>query len=330
MDILPNEAVIDFKDFIDSHDNFFIIGHKDPDGDCVSSCLGVAAILEHFNKEFTLLSAGPFKRTELKNFENQFTNDMGFLDDNDRKKTGLIITDCAELSRLGEIEGDFSGLDIFVIDHHKTSGLPENAKGYINSEAPACAYLIQLFYEKLIGPLPPEVASIIFFGIGTDTGFFVFLNTSNESADILSAASRLVSYGANPRNIYNEINNGKPYSTRKLLGILLNRAEKYLDGKLIVTYETLDDTHKWGTEGRDSDALYKLLLAVDKVEAVAFVRQDTLTTCTCGLRSLDAVDVSEVASKFGGGGHKNASGLTTNGKVDTLIPALVKEFARIM
>ena len=66
------------------------------------------------------------------------------------------------------------------------------------------------------------------------------------------------------------------------------------------------------------------------VEAVVFLRQDTPQTCTGGFRSQDKVDVSAVASKFGGGGHKNAAGISTEGKIDTLVPAIVKEFARIM
>ena len=64
------------------------------------------------------------------------------------------------------------------------------------------------------------------------------------------------------------------------MGILLERAEKYIDGKLIITYETIDDTKKWGTEGRDTDALYQLLLSTKDVEAAVFLRQDTPTTCT--------------------------------------------------
>ena len=93
-----------------------------------------------------------------------------------------------------------------------------------------------------------------------------------------------------------------------LLGVLLGRAERYLDGRLVVTYETLEDTKKWGLEGRDSDSLYQLMLSAKGVEAVVFLRQDTPTTCTGGFRSQDKIDVSAVAAKFGGGGHKNASG----------------------
>ena len=317
-----------FKSFIENHEFFFVIGHKEPDGDCMASCMGVAGILDAMNKKYQLLSAGPFKRNEVHRFEELFSNTMDFLDDSDRKKSALIIVDCSELSRLGEIDGDLTGLDIFVIDHHKTSGLPENARGFIDSETPACAYIVQQFYEKLIGPLPEKLAKDLFFGLCTDTGFFRFVNSSG--AEVFDGASRLVKAGADPRKTYNQINSGKPYSTRKLLGTLLMKAERYLDGKLVITTESLDDTKKYGLEGRDSDSLYQLFLSTEGVKAVVFLRQDTETTCTGGFRSLEEIDVSQVAAKFGGGGHKNASGMSCNGKIETLLPQIVKEFARIM
>lgn len=330
MSIITQKDSDSLKAFIQNHDFFLIIGHKEPDGDCIASCLGLAAIVEHFNKPYKLLSAGPFKRNEIKSFEKQFSNSVDFMDTQERKQTGLLITDCSEISRLGEIDFDFKDLDTFIIDHHKTSDIPQNALGYINANAPAASYLVQLFYEAIIGPLSKELAEIIFFGICTDTGFFRFLSSSKEAQDLFNAVARLTSYGADPRITYNNINNGKPWTTRKLLGLLLNRAEKYLNGKLIITYETMEDTHKLGSEGRDSDALYQLLLSTKDVKAAVFLRQDSPTTCTGGFRSLDNVDVSIIASKFGGGGHKNASGMSCEGKIETLIPSIIKEFARIM
>ena len=326
-DISP-EKVAELKSFIEKHDFFFIAGHKEPDGDCITSCLGIAAILEHFNKPYQLLSAGPFKRNEVIRWQERFSDTMEFQDEGERKKSGLFIADCSEVVRIGDIDGDLKGLDTFVIDHHKTSGLEEGFLGYVDGEAPACAFLIQLFYEKLIGPVPSLLAKDLFFGICTDTGFFRFL--TDNSSEVFAAVSRLVASGADPRATYRDINSGKPYSTRKLLGILLGKAEKYLDGRLVVTYESLEDTRKWGLEGRDSDSLYQLMLSAKGVEAVVFLRQDTETTCTGGFRSQDKVDVSLVAAKFGGGGHKNASGMSCNGRVETLILQIVKEFARIM
>ncbi len=329
MQRLTAEQIENFKKFIDSHDFFYIIGHKEPDGDCVSSCLGLADILKKSNKSFKLLNAGPFKRVEIKNYADFFSSEMDFMSSQDIKKTGLFVCDCSELHRLGEIENAvFEELDTFIIDHHKTSECPENTNSIIDSSAPAASLIVQQLYENFIGLIPKETAEKLFFGIMTDTGFFRFL--TEKDADSIEQISKLVAAGANPRKTYDLMTSGKAFSTRKLLGIMLDRAKQYIDGKVIVTYETMEDTKKWGQEGRDSDLLYSSLLAVEGAEAVVFVRQETETTCTAGFRSKDKIDVSAIAAKFGGGGHKNASGLSTNGRLETLIPAIVKEFARVI
>ena len=321
-----------FRAFIEAHEFFYIVGHKEPDGDCVASCLGIAAILDHLKKPYKLLSAGPFKRTDILKFEPLFSNELDFQTSEEIKNTGLIIVDCSELHRLGELDGDVRNYDTFIIDHHKTSGDPAkdnpSTVKFIDPNSPACSYLVQLFYETIIGPIPKETAETLFLGFCTDTGFFRFLNENSDP--YIEGAARLVKYGAIPRETYRTINSGKPFSTRKLLGILLERTELYLDGKLALTYETLNDTKQYGQEGRDSDALYSALLSCRGVEAVVFLRQDSINTCTGGFRSQDKVDVSVVAQKFNGGGHKNASGLSTEGRLETLIPAIVKEFARVM
>ena len=157
-----------------------------------------------------------------------------------------------------------------------------------------------------------NLAEELYLGIMTDTGFFRFL--SEKDSDALVLISHLLEAGANPKKTYDKINSGKPYSTRKLLGILLEHTELHLDGKLSLTYETMDDTRRFG----------------QGVEAVAFIRQETENSCTAGFRSRDKVDVSYVAQKFGGGGHKNAAGLSCEGRLENLIPAIIKEFARIM
>jgi phosphoesterase RecJ-like protein len=187
---------------------------------------------------------------------------------------------------------------------------------------------VQQLYEKLIGNMPKKVAEDLFFGLSTDTGYFRFLK--EDSAEVFRQAARLVDAGANPRKTHDEMTAGKAYSTRKLLGLMLGRAERKFNNKLIVTYETMEDTKRLGQEGRDSDALYSLLLSVEDVEAVLFVRQDTESTCTAGFRSRDKVDVSAIAAKFGGGGHKNAAGLSIEGKLETVINLICDEFKKIL
>ena len=326
MSYIAENKIENLKKFIDSHENFYVVGHKEPDGDCISSSLGIASLLEKFNKNYRLLSAGPFKRPEIKQFESKFSKNQkkSFVKEN----TAVIIVDCSEIERVGEdIAEIIKNFDIFVIDHHKTANADEE-KSIIYPNSPATAFLIQLIYEKLVGNPNEELSKILFFGICTDTGYFRFLDT--DSKDVFTGISRLVENGANPRETYSEINSGKPFSTRKLLGIMLSRAEQYFNGKLIVTYETLEDTKLFGKEGRDSDSLYQLLLSVDGVQAVLFVRQDTDKTCTAGFRSKDVIDVSAIAAKFGGGGHKNAAGLSTEGTLSTLLPKIISEFEKVL
>lgn len=324
MQIITEEQIASFSSFVKAHKAFIIAGHKEPDGDCIGSSLGMAAILTALNKPHAVLNAGPFKRSEAKDWEQYFKGQCPLLTST-KKETGLIIVDCSEIHRLGDIENQVTGYDTFIVDHHKTAdtSMPNTI---IDPSAPAASLLVQQLYESLIGPVDAETARILFFGLCTDTGFFRFLDTS--SSDTFMAAARLVQAGANPRTMYDEITGGKPYSTRKLLGVMLNHAERHFGGKLVITYETIEDTRQWGQEGRDSDALYSSLLAAEGVEAVVFIRQETAQTCTIGLRSRNDVDVSAVAQVFGGGGHKNASGCSTEGTIDNLIPRIKKEFEK--
>lgn len=323
MHILTEEQIQSFDSFVSSHSFFYVVGHKEPDGDCIFSSLGMAEFLKKKEKQYELLNAGPFKRNEIKKTETAFSKTPVFLSAPERKLTGLILVDCAELSRIGDMSSELKGLDTFVIDHHKTSAATPNS--IIDAAAPATTCIIQQIYERIIGPLPKAVAKLLFLGMATDTGYFRFLD--ENSAEVFAATARLVAAGVNPREIYDEITGGKPYSTRKLLGILLNRAERYYHNKLVITYETMEDTQKWGTEGRDSDALYSLILAAEGVEAVVFLRQESEYSCTAGLRSKNDIDVSTIAAHFGGGGHKNAAGLSAEGTIQTLIPRILKEFS---
>ena len=325
MKILTKDDVQHFQDFIQNHESFVIIGHKEPDGDCIASSLALGSLLKKLGKKYKLYNAGPFKRTEIKRYEKSFRTTLSKRLITSAK-TGLFIVDCSELSRIGDIQEQVSAMDTFIIDHHKTSVCNPDTS-IIDSTAPAACCLIQQLYELTIGAPDKETAEILFFGLSTDTGYFRFLDT--QSSEVFMAAARLVSCGANPRETYDIMTGGKTWETRKLLGIMLNKAELYYDGKLAVTVETIEDTRKYGINGRDSDMLYQMILAVDSIEAVVFLREDTDRKCTIGFRSKKDVDVSAIAASFGGGGHKNAAGACTEGTPDELLPKIINKFEKI-
>jgi phosphoesterase RecJ-like protein len=324
MNILQDTQLASFKHFVEAHSDFIITGHKEPDADCLTSGLGVAAILDAFKKPYRFFSAGPFKRQEIKRFEHLFSKTFPLVDPH--RATALIMVDCSEIERLGDTCFDVSKLDIFVIDHHRTSVCKGDR--IIDHESPSTTMLVQQLYEGLIGKLDKTTASLLFLGLATDTNFFRFLEPGQS--DVFKAAGRLVESGASPRKIYDDMSGGQLFSTRKLLGIMLERAELKFGGQVISTYETIADTQSIGKDGRDSDSLYQLLLSVEGVKAVVVVRQETDHNCTVGIRSRNELDVSAVAAKFGGGGHKNAAGLTTPGTIKTVMPAILDEIGKAL
>jgi phosphoesterase RecJ-like protein len=169
-----------------------------------------------------------------------------------------------------------------------------------------------------------EEAEYLFLGLCTDTGFFRHLD--HTGAEAFHRAAEMIELGANPKRTFNAINGGKSLESRKLMGLVLGRAKAYYDGKLVVSSEKYKETQKLGAQGRDSDTLYQLLLAVKGVEAIAIIRQEKPDACSLGLRSRDWVNVAEIARQFGGGGHKNASGALVNGIIAVLEPQVIDAF----
>jgi phosphoesterase RecJ-like protein len=170
-----------------------------------------------------------------------------------------------------------------------------------------------------------EEAELLFFGLCTDTGFFRHVDA--RGSETFRYASRLIAAGASPKKTFQVINGGKSLNARILMGQVLVRARAYFGGKLILSIEAYEDTLRYGLESRDSDSLYQLLQSVTGVEAIVIIRQETPENCTVGFRSRDAVDVAAIAAVFGGGGHKNAAGLSVLGTVETVQPKILDAFA---
>ena len=308
------------KAFLSAHDAYIIAGHKEPDGDCIGSALALASLLRRQGKEVFLLSSGPFNRTETREFEAAF---LSALPASLPKRTAAVIVDCSELARTGGIANALSRFPAVFIDHHVTNSCGGDAN-LIDASAPAAALLIQAVIEEIAGPPTLYEAEMLFFGVCTDTGFFRHLDSS--SSWVFAAVSRLVACGANPKKTFAKIKSGKSFNSRLLIASILSRMRRYYGGRLIVSVQTLEETQKCGNEARDSDSLYQLIQSIEGVEAIAVVKQETAKTCTAGLRSLDKIDVSCVAASFGGGGHRQAAGLSVEGRAEDIAEQLVKAF----
>lgn len=297
-----------FTNFVSCYNNFIIVGHKGPDGDCLCSTIALADLLHRMGKQAFLVSAGPFVKEETLIFEKHFTSEVPDLDKND---SAVIIADCSELHRLGNVADSVADYPRFIIDHHKTADASEDFS-IIRPKSPATCFLVQLIYEKIVGKIPENIAKVLFFGLCTDSGFFRYLE--DDSGPIFEAASRLVQSGANPKRTYGIISSGKPAESRKWLGEMFSRMEFLFDDKLICICEEEDVAKRFGSNNRDTATLYDQLLCIKGVEAVLFIRQDDRepSISVSSFRSVEHFDVSAIAAELGGGGHKNAAGLSLN------------------
>ncbi|MCL2197137.1 MAG: bifunctional oligoribonuclease/PAP phosphatase NrnA [Treponema sp.] len=320
---VPGELV----DFINNNSKFIIAGHKEPDGDCIGSQLALRSALLRIGKEVLVCSAGPFKRTEIKKYINLF---VPVPQDSNNQDTKVIIVDCSGKERTGDIEEALKAFPCAIIDHHAAVTHPHStaqAPVFVDSNSPSCTLLIYKLIKALGLELTKEEAVLLFFGLCTDTGFFRHLTEKND--DVFDAAADMVRCGASPKNTFNSINGGKSLNSRILMGSILSRTEAHFGGKLLISYETLSEFITFGFESRDSDSLNQILLSIHGAEAVIIIRQELADNCTVSLRSVDKVNVAKIAASFGGGGHKNAAGLTMRGDIQFVKQNMLESFVNI-
>ncbi len=311
-------------EFIDRHDCFYILGHREPDGDCIGSQLALSSMLQSEGKRVHVLSSGPFNRIEIVAFENRFKSEVPA--ERNYERAAAIVVDCSSMSRIGQIGESMPRIPVAFIDHHATT----DATGpcdWLDQTAPAVSAMIAVLMKERGHQPTREEAELLFFGLSTDTGFFRHLD--DKGSETLRIAADLVDAGASPKRTFMAINGGRTLASRRMLGELLLRIQPYYEGRLLVSWVTIEDQQKYGMSSRDSDLLYQLMMGIVDCEVCFVVKQETDDMCTVGLRSRDSVNVAAIAERFGGGGHRLAAGLSMTGKVDTVVHALVDAFGTV-
>ncbi|MCL2008481.1 MAG: bifunctional oligoribonuclease/PAP phosphatase NrnA [Treponema sp.] len=311
--------------FFNEGTKFLIAGHKEPDGDCVGSQLALSLFLKRMGKEAIPCSAGPFKRSEIRAYEELFTPNP------DTKNARAVILDCSTPDRTGDLEPLLDSLPLAVIDHHRWIAGKKTDKEavvkFIDITAPATTVLVMRLIKAMGMEMSKEEAEYLFFGLCTDTGFFRHVDVGG--VDTFESAIAMINAGASPKTAYHSIYGGKSLNSRKLLGLVLNRVESYYDGKLLLSSEEYEETCLYGLEGRDTDSFYQLLQSVNGVEVIVIIRQETPEKTTIGLRSRSYVDVGRIAENLGGGGHKHAAGGSLPGTIPEVKSLIIDAFKKV-
>jgi phosphoesterase RecJ-like protein len=307
--------------FIREHERFVITSHSRPDGDAIGSALALALGLEGLGKTADVFGADPYPRpfVALPAIEKIRVTDRveGSYD-------GLLVLECNDLERPG-----LEGLDQYFvvnIDHHLGT-VPFGDLNWVDSSAAALGEMIYHLLLALEAPITPEISSYLYVAIFTDTGSFQY---SNTSAQTFSIVAELVQLGASPAAVAQSIHMTQPEERIKLLGRLLNTLEIHPSGKIASITLTQQMLKETGASPNDIEGMVNYPLSIKGVEMAAFFRQEKGGSFRVSLRSKDLHDVSAVARLLGGGGHKNAAGLTVEGNLEEAVCQVLGELQKLL
>jgi bifunctional oligoribonuclease and PAP phosphatase NrnA len=311
------------------HDRFLVVTHENPDGDALGSMLGATLALRELGKDALMYLGG----------EAPLPGEFGFLPlaevlrdpPDDVGERVLLALDCANQRRLGP-DPEVLARARFVIDvdhHHDNSRF-----GKVNlvvADASSTAEVVRDILAELDVPLTPAIADALYVGLVTDTGRFQYTNTTPKAFRL---AAELVEAGADVHGIFQRVYETVQFAKLKLLARALERAQPFEGGRIVVSYLLRDDFADVGAEEPYSEGIIDYLRQAEGAELVALIREPPTEggpRHRISLRSSrDEVDVSAIAAKAGGGGHRQAAGFSSELPVEEIVEFVRREFAEVM
>ena len=283
--------------FLRAHERFLLVGHIHADGDDVGSIIALHNVLTAMGKAADMVIAdGAPERFRFLPSAAAIRTAIPEGADYD----ALVFTDLSNIERGGDF--DFPKVPSLCIDHH-ISNTEYTDYLYLRADYAATAELLAELFLDGGFPLDKEARNALYMGIGTDSGFFKF---SNTSAHTLLMASRLVEGGAEPAFISNHLDVTTKVSMevyRRVLDTLHYAA----GGKIGIA--AMDET-SMAMDGENSDYYVSIPRRVEGVEIGVLLKADGADVTRLSIRSREYANVSELAAHFGGGGHIRAAGCT--------------------
>ncbi len=237
----------------------------------------------------------------------------------------IMVADTDSFSQLGDFEKYLKGNDkaVLVIDHHITSDGVGDVK--IADSSAAATGLIVFELAKYAGwGITERMAQALFVAIATDTGWFQFSNTDSR---VYNTCGQLIEAGAKPTEIYEKLYHNFSYARFRLMLAMLETLELHFDGQFASQHILRRDFERTGAAYEDTENLINECHRIGTLEAWALFVELKDGRIRCSLRSKGAVDVSKIAQKFGGGGHKVAAGTYLPGPLEDAKRLILNEMA---
>lgn len=299
---------------------YVLVTHVNPDGDAIGSLVGLGRYLLSLGFEVRLVNQDATP-AELRFLEVDGpaaeAYDPGRHDGLLDAADAIVLVDNSAPDRLGRIEAGARAraAKTFCIDHHPTRTTPW-AANIIDTSASATAILIYELIRERRGSVDSKGAEALYAGLATDTGFFRFSSTSPRAFRV---AAELLEAGADPTRCFREIYERNSPSYTKLLGRALAGLSLAAGGAVATIGITLEMIEACGAAGVDTSEFTTPLLAVDGVRIAILFREMADGRIKVSLRSKGDLDVQKMAAEFGGGGHRNASGIVVTGRFGDIV-----------
>ena len=303
-------GILDEK--IENANTICILGHKNPDGDCIGATLSIYNYIQNKYK-------GKVVKPYLDEFSNRFlilpNADKIKCDFSDATKFDLcIVVDALSLERFKGFERYFhEAKDTIVIDHHENNSIPAQTSIIFPESIATCEILYRFLDKKYIDT---QVAMCLFVGIATDSGVFRYKATTKKTFEIVG---ELIDYGFDFTKLLDDIVFNNSVNQRKAQGIAFDRLKLLCKGQVSFSYLTDDDLESLNISKNDIDNIIVYLREINDIKVATFFYQTGNNIFKVSLRSkCDKINVAEFAAKHDGGGHALAAGCMYYGNIDDI------------
>lgn len=309
---------------LDGAEEVTLVCHVTPDPDAMGSMLGLAAFLAH--RGTRVAAASPTPPSDLPRWVEALPGGEHLVAPGDlAKQPAVLVTlDAADVGRLDGLAHLVQRAGaVICIDHHRTNpGF--GTVNLIDPEASATAELVFRLIERMGGDLTPEVAACLYAGMVTDTGRFQF---ENASPDVLRIAARLREEAFDHARLAQALYADGSVPYLHLLGRLLDRVRLDPKANLVWTYLLQADLEAGGVPINETDDLIDLVRTAREADVAAVFKEQVAGGFKVSLRSRGDTDVSAVAGRLGGGGHRLAAGYTSRATLEESVAQLVAAVA---
>ncbi|MBQ7643257.1 MAG: bifunctional oligoribonuclease/PAP phosphatase NrnA [Clostridia bacterium] len=307
------EIASEFK----KYDSALIFCHTRPDGDTLGSAFALRRLMESAGKRADIVCDDPVPT------KYSFIPEAGRVFSPSEvvgQYAAHIALDCSVEGMVGEGYALFKKNRVtFNIDHHIS-----NSRYALYNYVEGLSSCSEIMYDflKLSGfTLDGEAATCLLLGISTDTGHFMH---DNVTAKTLAVASALVAAGGDLHGVGQQMFKRQSASRAKLYAQVMSKMEFYLDGRLAVITINKKDMEDLGVTRDMTEGFIDFPLSVDGVEVAISIMESKDKCFKISYRSKGRVDVNEIASVFGGGGHILASGCMLHGFYEDVKEKLVR------